>query len=50
VSLQLGDRGNCLSWLGKAVRAGYGTLPLRRSPELAPLRDDPEFMKLVGAG
>lgn len=44
---QLGDRKTCLLWLRAARRAGYGAGELRRSRELQPLREDPEFMALL---
>ena len=49
VYFQLGQREACIHWLREAVRAGYGTGELEKSREFAPLRNDPEFARLIGA-
>ncbi len=43
VHWQLGHRAEALHWAREAVRHGYGPHTLRRSPDLAGLRGDPEF-------
>ena len=43
----VGDRTNALRWLEEAVRLGYGTKRLLQDPELAELRTDPEFQRIV---
>jgi len=50
VFFQLGDRNESLRWLREAVRRGYGVEELRRDPELAPLREDPEFERILMEG
>jgi tetratricopeptide (TPR) repeat protein len=47
VYLQAGDRPLALRWVREAVRHGYGAGALRRSPSFAPLRDDPEFLRIL---
>jgi Flp pilus assembly protein TadD len=47
VYYQLGDRETCLDWLRAARRAGFGPGELLRSRELAPLREDPEFLRIL---
>ena len=42
-----GERSQALRWLGRALRRGYGTEQLRRSPWLADLRDDPLAASLL---
>lgn len=44
---QLGDRDACYHWFRAALRAGFGSGELLRSRELAPLREDPEFMRIL---
>src|SRR5262249_45874430 len=46
----LGDRGLAIQWLREAVHRGYGVEKLRRNPELAPLRTDPEFIRILEEG
>lgn len=45
-----GQRARALQLLRDAVHRGLGTMTLRRSPALAALRDDPEFLALLGEG
>jgi len=47
VYFQLGDRKEALKWFGAALERGYGPQGLVLSPEIAPLRQDPEFQKLL---
>ena len=47
VHLEEGDKKESLKWLAKAVRAGYPRGQLTANPELAALRSDPEFARLV---
>jgi hypothetical protein len=47
VYFHLGDRERCLHWFREARRAGFGAQELRRSPDLASLREDPEFVRIV---
>lgn len=42
-----GDRSQAVRWFRNAVAHGYGRGEFARSPELAPLRDDPEFVRLL---
>jgi serine/threonine-protein kinase len=44
---QAGDRDRALHWFGQAVRHGYGTDALGRSPDLASLRGDPDFERIL---
>jgi tetratricopeptide (TPR) repeat protein len=46
----LGDRGLAIRWLREAVHRGYGVEKLRRNPELAPLKEDPEFIRILEEG
>jgi tetratricopeptide (TPR) repeat protein len=48
VHLEAGERQESLKWLEKSVRAGYPREQLVSNPELAILRSDPEFTRLVG--
>jgi tetratricopeptide (TPR) repeat protein len=47
VHFQLGDRASSMQCLEEALRHGYGVDELRHSVELAPLREDPEFARLI---
>jgi tetratricopeptide (TPR) repeat protein len=47
VSLIAGKRREALEYLARAVQRGYGVEALRRDPELRPLQNDPEFMKIL---
>jgi len=47
VFFQLGDRDEALRWIRRAVTRGYGVEELRASLELAPLRSDPEFVRIL---
>jgi tetratricopeptide (TPR) repeat protein len=49
VFLLSGDRERALDTLELAVRHGYGADALRRSPELATLKGDPRFERILGA-
>ena len=42
-----GDRAGVLKYVEEAVQHGYSVGLLHRNPELAPLRDDPEFRRIV---
>ena len=44
-----GDRDESLRWLEAAVRGGCDISELERDPELAELRQAPEFERIVGA-
>lgn len=46
---QLGDRDSSLRWFGNARRAGCAVGDLMRSRELAALREDPDFRRLLEA-
>lgn len=46
----LGDRTQSFACFEKAVRNGYGATLLLRDPELAPLREDPEFRRILEMG
>jgi tetratricopeptide (TPR) repeat protein len=46
----LGDHGRAIEWFREAVRRGYGVEKLRRDPELAPLRQDPDFIRVLEEG
>jgi serine/threonine protein kinase/tetratricopeptide (TPR) repeat protein len=48
VHLEAGKKQESLNWLEKAVRAGYPRAQLIANPELASLRSEPEFARLVG--
>jgi serine/threonine protein kinase/tetratricopeptide (TPR) repeat protein/TolB-like protein len=48
VYLEAGEKMESLEWLQKAVRAGYPREQLTANPELASLRSQPEFIRLVG--
>jgi len=48
VQLEAGQQEESLKWLGKSVRAGYSREQLTTNPELASLRSQPEFTRLVG--
>lgn len=50
VYLKLADRASSLHWLGNAVRRGYGVGELERDPDLASLRNDPEFQSVLKEG
>ncbi len=43
----VGDRDRALGWLEKAVGQGYDRVELERDPELAALRFDPEFKRIL---
>ncbi len=45
----VGNRPQALKWLERAVNSGYGVADLERDPELATLRLDPTFQKIVNA-
>jgi len=47
VHLDAGERAESLKWLAKAVHAGYPRGQLLANPELASLRSDQEFVRLV---
>jgi tetratricopeptide (TPR) repeat protein len=47
VQLEAGKKQEALQWLEKAVRAGYPREQLLANPELASLREEPEFARLV---
>jgi tetratricopeptide (TPR) repeat protein/TolB-like protein len=47
VHLEAREPQESLKWLGKSVRAGYPREQLIANPELASLRSDPEFDRLV---
>src|SRR5207248_1883565 len=42
------DRGLALRHLSAALRPGYSHDLIRRDPDLGPIRNDPEFRRLVG--
>jgi len=44
---QLGDRKVALEWIGKALSQGYSRDLIKRTPNLAQLRADPQFGKLL---
>jgi serine/threonine protein kinase/tetratricopeptide (TPR) repeat protein len=46
----LGDRELSIKWFREAVHRGYGVERLRRDPELAPLREDPDFIRVLEEG
>ena len=46
----LGDPERALHSFREAVRRGYGVEKLRRDPELAPLRENPEFIRILEEG
>ena len=48
VHLEAGERQESLKWLEKSIRAGYPREQLISNPELASLRSEPEFSRLVG--
>lgn len=50
VYLRAGHRTEALRRLDDAVRHGYGVKSLERDPELAILRDDPEFRRIIALG
>ncbi|MBI1797404.1 MAG: protein kinase [Candidatus Eisenbacteria bacterium] len=50
VFLKAGDRRRGLDWLGRAIEHGYGVGELERDPDLAGLRDDPEFVQMIKEG
>jgi hypothetical protein len=45
-----GDRVRTLAALRRAVKLGYPAQGIAGETEFAPLRDDPEFRRLVGGG
>ena len=47
VYFQLGDRSEALHWIREAVRHGYGIAELSASRELAPLKEDPDFRRIL---
>jgi Flp pilus assembly protein TadD len=47
VHLEAGEKKESIKWLEKAVRAGYPREQLAANPELASLRSEPEFGRLV---
>jgi tetratricopeptide (TPR) repeat protein/TolB-like protein/predicted Ser/Thr protein kinase len=47
VHLEAGDKQESFRWLEKAVRAGYSREQLTANPELAGLRSQPEFVRLI---
>jgi tetratricopeptide (TPR) repeat protein/TolB-like protein len=47
VYCQLGDRDACLHWIRAARRAGFSAGELLRSRDLASLREDPEFLRII---
>jgi eukaryotic-like serine/threonine-protein kinase len=47
VNLEAGNKQEALRWLEKSVRAGYPREQLLANPELASLRANPEFDRLV---
>jgi len=48
VHLEAGEKNESINWLEKAVRAGYPREQLTANPELASLRSEPDFARLVG--
>ena len=46
---QLGDTGQALEWLGKALRAGYSLKTILEQPDLQNLQKDPRFQNLVSS-
>jgi tetratricopeptide (TPR) repeat protein len=48
VHLEAGEQQESLKWLEKSVHAGYSREQLTANPELASLRSQPEFTRLVG--
>jgi serine/threonine-protein kinase len=42
-----GDRGEALTWLARALEAGYGLAEFERDPDLKPLRADLAYASLV---
>jgi len=47
VHLEAGEKKESLSWLEKAVHAGYSREQLTANPELASLRSQPDFVRLI---
>ena len=47
VYFETGQRAEALRWLREALRHGYGPGALERDPTFAPLRSDPEFLRLL---
>jgi tetratricopeptide (TPR) repeat protein/predicted Ser/Thr protein kinase len=47
VHLEAGEQQEALKWLGKAVHAGYSREQLTSNPEMASLRSQPEFVRLI---
>ena len=45
-----GDHPSAIHWFREAVRRGYGTRELERSPVLAQLRAEPEFQRVLEEG
>jgi tetratricopeptide (TPR) repeat protein len=45
---QVGERASALAWLEKAIGHGQGRTEFARNPELADLRRDPTFARLLG--
>ena len=50
VFCQLGEHDDAIRWLERAVRAGYGVDAFVHAPDLAPLRSNPRFVRLLTAG
>jgi serine/threonine protein kinase/tetratricopeptide (TPR) repeat protein len=46
---QLGDRDQALDAIGRAIRQGYSLDQVQRAPELANLRADPRYRRLIDA-
>jgi len=50
VHADAGDHPSAIHWFREAVRRGYGTRELERSPVLANLREEPEFQRVLEEG
>lgn len=49
IHAQLGNRAGALEWLRTALDHGYGAESFARSPLLSPLREDPEFQRILAS-